>query len=414
VSALPLALAPAQAHLNWLVIVLAASATAAVLSRVHRRLVLPTVVLELALGILIGPEALDWAEADAYITYLSRIGLAMLFFMAGLEVVEKKVPRRALQRGTAGWFVSLVVGVALGITLHVLGLDASGWLIGIALTTTALGTLVPILSDAGLLARPVGAAVLGTGVSGEFWPIVVISVFLTGTYGATTEILLLIAFGLVVAGGAYTALRARPPRVVRVIQETIHTTGQAAVRLSLLALGALVLLAHDSGFDPVLGAFAAGIVVGLALATPDGAIVRARIEGIAFGFLVPIYFVVTGMTFDISSLLTAKGLALAGLFLALLVVSRGASALLWARDLEPRETAGLALLGATGLPLIVAIVDFGTERGAITPELGASLVGAGMISVLVLPLLAMAVIGRVGTSPAVPEGPAAAGELEEL
>jgi Kef-type K+ transport system membrane component KefB len=402
-----------QPNLNWLVLVLAASALAAILSRVHRRLVLPTVVVELALGIAIGPDVLDWARPDAYVQFLSKIGLAMLFFMAGLEVVEKKVPRRALRRGTAGWFVSLVLGMAVGYTLHALGLDASGWLLGIALTTTALGTLVPILSDAGLLSLPVGSAVLGTGVSGEFWPIVVISVFLTGTYGATTEILLLVGFGLVVVAGAATALRARPPRIVRVIQETVHTTGQAAVRLSILTLGALVLLAHDSGFDSVLGAFAAGIVVGLALEGPGGELVRARIEGIGFGFLIPIYFVVTGMTFDIDSLLTTKGLACAALFLGLLVVVRGASALLWRRELTRRETAGLALLGATGLPLIVAIVDIGTSRDAITPQLGASLVGAGMISVLVLPLAALAVIGKTGR-PATAAVPLLTEELEGL
>jgi Kef-type K+ transport system membrane component KefB len=385
-----------EPNLDWLVVVLAASALAAVLSRLHARLVVPTVVLELALGILIGPEVLDWAEADAYVTFLSRLGLAMLFFMAGLEVVEKKVPRAELQRGGMGWFVSLAVGMVAGYTAHWLGMNASGWLVGIALTTTALGTLVPILSDAGVLSRPIGGAVLGTGVNGEFWPIVVISVFLTGTYGAWEEILLLIAFGLLVAAGAATALRARPPRLLRVIQDTVHTTGQAAVRISLLVLGALVLLAQDSGFDVVLGAFAAGIVVGLAIDGQIGEPVRSRIEGIAFGLLVPIYFIVTGITFDIDSLLTAKGLALAGLFLCLLLLARGASALLWSRILRSRETAGLAILGATGLPLIVAIAGIGVERDAITPQLAASLVGAGMISVLVLPLVGMAVVGEEG------------------
>ena len=121
---------------------------------------------------------------------------------------------------------------------------------------------------------------------------------------------------------------------------------------------------------------------------------RLRLEGIAFGFLIPIYFVVTGMNFDLDSLLTAKGLGLAALFLALLLVVRGASAVLWLRELGGRVTLGLALFGATGLPLIVAIVGIGIDRGAISSQVGASLIGAGMISVLAFPLAAIAVVGR--------------------
>jgi Kef-type K+ transport system membrane component KefB len=188
--------------------------------------------------------------------------------------------------------------------------------------------------------------------------------------------------------------------VLHVLQETVHTTGQAAVRLCLLVLGALVLLAFDVGFDFVLGAFAAGLVVGLALDSPEGKVVRMRLEGIGFGFVIPIYFVGTGMNFDLDSLLSATGLALAALFLALLLVVRGMSSLLWLRELGARPTVALALFGATGLPLIVAIVGIGVERGAIAGDVGASLVGAGMISVLLFPLLAIrAASGAVTTGP---------------
>jgi Kef-type K+ transport system membrane component KefB len=193
---------------------------------------------------------------------------------------------------------------------------------------------------------------------------------------------------------AATALRARPPRLLRVLQETVHTTGQAAVRLSLLVLAALVLLANDVGFDFVLGAFASGLIVGLTLDSPEGEVVRMRLEGIGFGFLIPIYFVVTGMNFDLDSLLTATGLSLAALFLGLLLVVRGASSLLWLRELGPRETISLGLFGATGLPLIVAIAGIGIDRGAMADDVGASLIGAGMISVLVFPLVATAFSGR--------------------
>jgi len=382
-----------------LVLVLAASSAAAILSRVHRRIFLPTVVVEIILGIVIGSEVLDLAEADPYIEFLANIGLVFLFFFAGLEVVVKRVPRRSFNLGTRGWAVSLALGLAIGLLLDFAGLDAEGWLLGVALATTTLGTLVPVLSDAGLLPTPLGTAVLGTGVAGEFWPIVVISVFLTGVYGAMDEVLLLIGFGGIVVLAAATALRARPPRVLRVLRETVHTTGQAAVRLSVFLLAALVLLARDVGFDFVLGAFAAGLIVGLAVDTPEGAIVRMRLEGIGFGFLIPVYFVVTGMTFDVDSLLTPTGLALAALFLVLLLVIRGVSSLLWLRELGSRQTASLAVFAATGLPLIVAIVDIGTQRGAIADDVGASLVGAGMISVLAFPLIATA-LARMAAAPA--------------
>ena len=386
--------AVAPPDLDSLVLVLAASALGAILSRFHRRVVLPTVVVEIVLGIVIGPDVLGLAEVDAYIDFLAGTGLAVLFFFAGLEVIEKHVPRQELVRGSEGWAVSIAIGLVVGVVLQQAGLDAEWWVLGVAVSTTALGTLVPILSDAGVLGTRIGSAVLGTGVAGEFWPIVVISVFLTGTYGAVAEVVLLLVFAALVALAAAAALRARPPRIVRVLRETVHTTGQAAVRVSLLVLGALVLLANDVGFDFVLGAFAAGLLVGLALDSPEGEVVRMRLEGIGFGFLIPIYFVVTGINFDLDSLLTLTGLGLAGLFLALLLVARGTSSLLWLRELGTRQTLGLALFGATGLPLIVAIVGIGMDRGAIAADVGTSLVGAGMISVLVFPLLAIRLIGR--------------------
>jgi Kef-type K+ transport system membrane component KefB len=386
----------APPDLGSLLFVLGASTLGAIVSRLHGRIVLPTVVVEIFLGILIGPEVLDLAEIDSYIAFLSRFGLAMLFFFAGLEVVEQRVARRAVVRGSTGWAISLGIGLGVGLVLSEAGVDAEWWLLAVALSTTALGTIVPILSDARLLPTPLGSAVLGTGVAGEFWPIVVISVFLTGVYGAAAEVLLLIAFGGVVALAALAALRARPPRLLRVLQETVHTTGQAAVRASIFLLGALVLLASDLGFDIVLGAFAAGLIVGLTLDSPAGATVRMRLEGIGFGLLIPIYFVVAGMNFDLDSFLTVTGLALGGLFLALLLVVRGVPSLLWLPELRRQDTLGLALFAATGLPLIVAIVGIGADRGAISAEVGASLIGAGMLSVLLFPLLATRVAGARG------------------
>ena len=391
---MPLAATADNLDAGSLVLVLAAASAGAILSRLHSRIILPTVVLEILLGILIGPEGLGWADIDTYVDFLANFGLVFLFFFAGIELVEHRVARRSLLRGTGGWAISIAIGIGIGFGLNGAGVDSEGWLLGVALSTTALGTLVPILADAKLLPTTLGSAVLGAGVAGEFWPILVVSIFLTGAYGALTETVLLLVFGLIVLLAAAGALRARPPRLVRVLQQTVHTTGQAAVRLSVFTLAGLVFISVEAGFDFVLGAFAGGLVVGLALSTADAAPVRMRLEGVGYGFLVPIYFVVTGMNFDLDSLLTPSGLGLAALFLGLFIVVRGAPSLLWLRDLGPRRTLSLAVFSATGLPLIVAIVGIGIERGAIGRDVGTSLIGAGMISVLVLPLIATALAER--------------------
>ena len=383
----PLVATATSPDLGSIVLILLASTLGALLSRVDRRVVLPTVILEIGLGILIGPQVLDWAQVDSYSQLLADFGLALLFFFAGLEVIKQRVPAKDLRRGTLGWALSLVIALGLCLVLQRAGLDAEWWLLAVALATTSLGTLVPILSDAGVLRTPLGVAVLGTGVAGEFWPIIVISVFITSTYGAAAEVALLIGFGALVMLAVGIALRARPPLALRALRETLYTTGQVGVRASLFLIAALVLVSTDAGFDFVLGAFAAGLIIGLVLDSPTGEVVRLKLEGLGYGCFIPVYFVVTGMAFDLDSFLSAKGIGLALLFLGLLFVIRGVPALLWRGGLRRSEVASLALFGATGLPLIVAIVEIGVSEGAMSNAVGASVIAAGMLSVLVFPVI---------------------------
>ncbi len=374
-----------------LALIFCAAALAALVSQLSARLVLPTVVVEIFLGILIGPQVLDIADSDQYIVFLSEFGLVVLFFLAGIEVVHSNVPRRLLARGTIGWGISLALGAAAGFALEAAGVEASGWLLAVALATTALGTLMPILSDAGVLRSPLGQNTLASAVAGEFWPIVVISLFLTGAHATTASIVLLVGFGLVVAGAAGIAVHFQPPRILTIVRNTVNKSGQLAVRLSVALLAVLVLLADELDFDFVLGAFAAGLVIGLVTRGETGEQVLPRIATIGYGFLIPVFFIVTGMEFDLDALLTAEGLALAAVFLAILLVTRGTSALLAVRELGARGTAALALFSATGLPLIVAVIEVGEERAEIGTDVAAALVGAGMVSVLLYPLLGLLV-----------------------
>ena len=379
----------ASPDLVSLALVLCAAAVATIASRLSPRLLLPTVVVEIFLGILIGPQVFDLAESDQYLEFLSGLGLVFLFFLAGIEVIHSGVPRRLLTRGSLGWGISIALGAAAGFALEAAGVPASGWLLAVALATTALGTLLPILKDAGVLPSPLGQNTLGSAVAGEFWPIVVISLFLTGAHATPASIVLLFGFGLVVAGAAGIAVHLRPPRILTIITETVNKSGQLAVRLSIATLALLVLLADKLNFDFVLGAFAAGLVVGLVTQGETGEQVLPRISTVGYGFLIPVFFVVTGMDFDLDGFLTGVGLALAALFLTLFLVTRGSAALLSARELGARGTASLALFSATGLPLIVAVIEVGEERGEIDSHVAAALVGAGMTSVLLYPLLGL-------------------------
>jgi Kef-type K+ transport system membrane component KefB len=380
-----------QPDLLSITLIFCAAALAPIISRLTPRIALPVVVVEILLGILIGPEVLDIAKPDPYIQFLSAFGLVVLFFLAGIEVIHSGVPRSLLARGSLGWGISIALGAVLGFSLEAAGVGASGWLIAVAIATTALGTLVPILSDGGVLHSPLGQNTLGAAVAGEFWPIVVISLFLTGTHATVASIILLIGFGLIVAGAASLAIHYQPPRIIRIARETVNKSGQLAVRLAVATLALLVYLADELDFDYVLGAFAAGLVVGLVTQGPTGEQVLPRFWTIGYGFLIPVFFIATGMEYDLDGLLTAEGVALGALFLVLLLVTRGTAALLSVRELGARGTMSLALFSATGLPLIVAVIEVGEERGTIDSDVAAALVGAGMASVLLYPLIGLLV-----------------------
>ena len=379
-----------------LALIFCAAALATIVSQLSPRLLLPTVVVEILIGILIGPEVLDLADVDPYIVFLSDFGLVLLFFLAGIEVIHNDVPRRLLARGTVGWGISLVLGAAAGFALEAAGVEAPGQILAVALATTALGTLVPILSDSGVLRSPLGQNTLGSAVAGEFWPIVVISLFLTGAHATAASIVLLIGFGLVVVGAAGIAVRYRPSRILAIVSATVNKSGQLAVRLSVALLAVLVVLAEELDFDFVLGAFAAGLVIGLVTQGEMGEQVLPRIVTIGYGFLIPVFFIVTGIEFDLDALLTGGGLALCAVFLVLLLVTRGSSALLALRELGARRTMSLALFSATGLPLIVAVIEVAEGRHEIASDVAAALVGAGMASVLLYPLLGLVVSRSAG------------------
>jgi len=231
--------------------------------------------------------------------------------------------------------------------------------------------------------------VLAAGAIGEFGPIVLMSLVLAPTYSSGTELLLMFAFVALAIGAALVALGMRPPRVLALLSRLMESSSQLPVRLALLFLAGFAVLSEKFGFELVPGAFAAGMVVGLATRGPAGKPLRTRIEAICFGFLVPFFYVTTGLKFDLSALVQSWAtLSLVPLFLVLLLVVRGAPVVLYRQVLKREERLPFALLTATALPLVVAIAELGTRTGKLRSDIAAALVGAAMLSVLLFPAIA--------------------------
>jgi Kef-type K+ transport system membrane component KefB len=251
---------------------------------------------------------------------------------------------------------------------------------------------MPILRDAKELLTRFGAYAVGSGAVGEFGPILLIALALSSSESEPGGTLaLMFVFTAILVAGAYVALRFRPPRLILLLQEKMHTSAQLPVRLAILVLASMVILARNFGLDAILGALAAGVVVALASPGEHGEVLRHKLEGIGFGFFVPIFFVTTGLLYDLRALLSSR-LALLQLpmFLGLFLVVRGLPALLARGELDLRSRIALGLLSATQLPLVVAIAEIGVRSHQLKEETAASLVGAGMASVLLFPIAALA------------------------
>lgn len=388
---------------------LALIATIAVLSPfiadVARRYTrLPGVVVEIVLGIIIGPHVLGWAHLDEVLEVLAEFGLVLLIFLAGFEIEPERVRGRPVKLAVTAWLVSLAAGVVVATGLHALDVTSGVRFVAIALTTTAIGTLLPILGDAGTLHTPLGTNVLAGGAMGELGPILAISVALA-TDNPTKATLVLLGFsalGLVVA---WLASRPARPRTVELIGRTLHSSGQLGVRICVLLCVLLVWMASTFGLDVLLGAFVAGMVGRLFLvnhASPGESEedhdhrleVQHRLEALGFGFFIPLFFVVSGVRFDLAALGNAGALAKVPLFLALFLVVRGLPALLYRRDLPRHDVIALGLLQSAALPLVVVITSIGVATDRMRPDNAAAMVGAGLLSVVVLPIIGLAVHGR--------------------
>jgi Kef-type K+ transport system membrane component KefB len=338
----------------------------------------------------VGPSGLRWADPEA-IALFADLGLGFLFLLAGYETDLAWFSRRSGRLALKAWLTTVIVAIAVTAALAWADLVSAYVPVALAMTTTALGTLIPILRDNDMLSGRFREFMLAGGAVGELFPIIAIAVFL-GSSGSFTALASLAAFGIIAALLVGVQRLVHGTALERLAHGGRGSTSQTTLRLTVALLVGLLVLAQDIGIDIVLGAFVAGLVL-RRWGPPEHRDFDAKLDAVGYGVFIPVFFIASGMTVDIEAIIDAPGRVLA--FFALLLIARGLPTYVaYRHDLARTTRVQMALLTATALPLLVALAHIGLESGVMRPENAAAIVGGGMLSVLVYPLVATMVHRR--------------------
>jgi Kef-type K+ transport system membrane component KefB len=371
------------------------------------RLPVPQAALEVIAGIVVGPSVLGWVRADAPVQVLGDLGLGMLLFLAGLEIDLDRLRGPLARLAVSAFAVSAVLALLCAYAFRLAGQARQPLLLAIILMSTSTGLLLPLLKDAGEEATEFGQLVMTAAALAEIVPILLLSLFFSAA--ATTPQAQLVSLAifvvlLVMSGLALSRVR-RLDRVGRLLNHLADSSAQLRVRASLTLALAFGVLAFRFGFASILGAFAAGLLVRLielSRGTPHPQF-QTKMEGIGFGFLIPVFFISTGVEFQLKALLASPvALAEVPLFLAALLLVRGLPALLYVRAVGQRRAEAAGLLQAVTLTFVIVATRIGLAGGKITPTAAASLLAAGLLSTVLFPAGAKQLLPRAaahGTTP---------------
>ena len=390
-----------ELHFTNLLIVVAAGFSAPFVLGFFPKLRLPSIVFELLLGIILGPAVLGWVHVDQPVAVMSLVGLAVLLFLAGIEIEFDRLRGSVLKATGVGFVVSFAIAIVLGVVLQGAGLVKQPIFLAVLLSATSLGVLVPVLKDSGQINSTFGQLIIAAGSIADFGAVILLSLlFSKESTSTTSKVLLLVGLfvvavliGLAIAGVEHSA------RVRAVLKRLQDTTAQIRVRAAFVLLIGFVALADKFGLEAILGAFLAGAV--LTLIDRDREMThplfRRKLEAIGFGVFIPVFFVTSGVKYDLTAL-TSSGSTIARvpIFLAALLIARGLPALLYARLIPRRQIVIAGLMQGTSLPFIVAGTAIGQQLGLISAGSSAALIAAGLLSVLILPALSLALLRGAG------------------
>jgi len=345
----------------------------------------PQVLFLILGGVIIGPHVLGFADSSD-IELLAGLGLGFLFLLAGHELDPMLLREKAGRQALVAWAISAIAAVVVVGALEYLGFVKAFVPVAIALTTTALGTLLPILREQNMLGGSFGRFIFAAGAVGELLPILAISLFL-GAYQTWWEALIIASIGGLAFVLAWATRRLSGTRVAAIVGENKHATSQSTLRITVVLLVGLLLVTQKFGVEAALGAFFAGMVLRRTSTTEDNTEFEEKLDAVGYGFFIPVFFVSSGIALDLQSIVE-NPVRLLVFFVLLLVVRGGPALLVYRKTLPMRERIEMVLLTATALPLLVALAEIGVDSGVMLPQNAAALVGAGVLSIAIFPFIA--------------------------
>jgi Kef-type K+ transport system membrane component KefB len=369
---------------------------------------LPAIVLEILAGIVVGPAGLGLVALDEPIRVLSMLGLAFLLFLTGLEFDVRVLRGPVLRLTAVGFVLSIVLAYAIAVGLRWLGIVESTLLVAICLSATALGIVAPVLKDAGEMSTEFGQLIIAASSIADFGAILLLSLLFSRKDASTGAQLVLMGGFVVLTLVIVMAMTVveRSSAISDVLKRLQDSTAQIRIRGAFLLMVGFTALATKLGLEVILGAFIAGALLAILDADYQQTHPKfhEKLEAIGFGVFVPVFFVASGVRFDVAALLAEPGTILrVPVFLVALLLARGAPALLYQQRLGRARAIVAGLLQATSLPFIVAATTIGIELHAITASNASALVAAGLVSVVLFPMIGLARLRR--------EAPAAAGGI---
>ena len=369
----------------------------------------PSVVIEIVAGILIGPAVLSLVEVDLPLQVMSLLGLAFLLLLAGLEIDLDRLRGARLRSAATGFVVSLAVALGIGLGLYAAGLIEAPLLVAIILSSTSLGIVTPVLADTGDADTTLGQLIIAGSSIADFGAIILLSLFFSGDSSSVGSTLLLIGAFVVlaIATGVALAEAEHSSRLSSALVRLQDTSAQIRVRGAFLLLIGLVVVAQLLGLEVILGAFFAGAVLRLLnrdeMMTHTG--FHTKLQAVGFGVFIPFFFITSGIQLDVRALLAGgSALTLVPVFLLALLLTRGLPAALYRPMVGDRSSLAAALLQATSLPFIVAATGIGMDLGILSPAVGAAMVVAGLLSVVLFPLTALTILRGKPAAPDDPDG----------